>query len=358
MLILLIILIVASIFLYERIFAHICLNDFQAELTLDQPRASKNDEFDIILTMQNNGWLILPVIRVHFLYSDNLQCSSRDRIRTSLLFHQKSRRRISFFGKTRGIHPIRAELDIIDFFGIVKKSVSLEPVSIIIHPEIKEMELPDSVSGNEGNILVHRWIFPDPIFFTGNHPYTGHEALKEIDWKATARLNELRVKQHDATANFHAVFCLLCENNENLFAENSNYLEKAIVLCASLIHQAAITQSAAGLITNAVMKTEFGSVFRPDNGLNHIIRCYDTLSCLAPYKQKDSTSLFRQIHDFMNAGSLCLIIANQINDEIVNGLIALNQKGIQSVLFLYKWNDDIVVPFGTTVLPFLKERTS
>lgn len=356
MLILLIILIAFLILLYERFFSYTCLDGFQAELLLDQPRSSRYDKFDVILTLKNSGWIILPVIRVHLIYSDSLQCNDQDRIRTSLLFHQMSRRRISFSGKVRGIHPIRAEIEVNDFFGLTKKSLTLEPVSIIIHPEIKEMDLPDAVSGTEGDFLVQRWIFPDPIFFTGNRPYTGYEALKEIDWKASARMGTLRVKQHDTTASFNAVFCLLCENNENLYAENSRYLEEAILLCASLIHQAASSQSPVGLITNAVIKTEFGSVFRPDNGLNHIIRCYDTLSCMAPYKQKDSTYLFRQIYDFMTTGSHCVIIANQINDEIYNGLIALGQKGIQSILFLYEWDNQISAPFGTTVLPFLKEK--
>lgn len=361
MLILLLILLSGLLFLLAAFFDKHCQDHFTISLKLDQPRAAVNESFDLLLSMQNEKWLILPVVRLHLSLPDTICSENPDKGRslvlvTSLFSYEKIHSRIALTGTKRGIYEIKAEAELTDFLGFFKQTITLPALSIIIHPPIYDLASVQGQSGNEGDRLVQRWLYPDPIFFTGSRPYFYQDAMKEIDWKASAKANELRVKQHDTTASLNVVLCILAQNNENLYAENAEYLETAIEAAAALIHEAARNQSPTGLITNCVMKYDFGPTLRPDYGTNHLLRLYDTLAALAPYQRISSTRTLQSINDFLTVGSECFLYCNQISDEIANALYAFSAKGIHTTIFLYEEYADLKLPSSIRVIPLTRRN--
>lgn len=341
-----------------------CLKKLNASIKLDQPRSFINEDFDLILHLTNHKAMILPVIKIRLhlpamiVQADAPQNPNKTiTFMTSLLFYQKLRRRIPLRGLQRGLWEIKAELEFSDFLGLSRQTLTFEePLRILIHPKIEEEEsLVDTQSGTQGDRLVQRWLHPDPIFYTGNRPYLFNDPLKDIDWKASARFQALRTRLHDTTASFQVSLCILAENNENLYADDPQYIEAAVSFAAFVLNDSWQKQCPCGLLTNAVVKADFGPTFRPDSGINHIIRCFDVLACLAGYKHLSTTRTLNQLLQFTESGNDCILICNKLNDAIVSACTSLLRKGIYPTLVLYTVPNDLVLPHGIAVR-YLKRR--
>lgn len=340
MLIIILVLIGSGLFLSSWYFDRHFLKNLEISVFLEKKRASLEEEFDLCVEMSNTKWMILPHIQIHIQTPEALQFQNQKKhhltFHTSLLFHQKMRRRFRFQATERGYFELKVHFEVADFLGFSHHFFHEKTCAIIIHPTINSHHpLIQKHSGIQGDVLVQRWIFPDPIFYTGNRPYERRDAFKEIDWKAFARLNEYRTKQHDFTASFQATLCLFVENSENLYADNSDYVESAIDFSAALIHQANQKQEAVALMTNAVLKTELPACHYPDSGQNHIIRCMDTLACITPYQKNSSLKMIQRAYEVSEPGNECYFIANQLFPLLLTSLGNFVRKGIKVSLVLY-----------------------
>lgn len=340
MLITIIVLIGLCLFLSSWYFDRHFLKNLEVNVFLEKQRACLDEEFDLCVEMSNAKWMILPNIQIHIQTPDALLFENKARknltFYTSLLFHQKMRRRFRFKATERGFFELKVNFEVADFLGLSHHFFHEKTCSIIIHPTIKQnLPLFQKNSGIQGDTLVQRWIFPDPIFYTGNRPYDRRDAFKEIDWKATARLNEYRTKQHDFTASFQVTLCLLVENSENLYADNPEYIEAAIDFSTALIHQAHQNQEAVSLMTNAVLKTELPSCHYPDSGQNHIIRCMDTLACMTPFQKMTSIRTIQRAYEITEAGNECYFLSHRLSSSLSTALSNFVRKGIKVTLVLY-----------------------
>lgn len=53
----------------------------------------------------------------------------------------------------------------------------------------------------QGDVFVRRWIIEDPIMISGIRDYTPSDNYKDINWKATAKNQTLKVNKYDYTAD-------------------------------------------------------------------------------------------------------------------------------------------------------------
>lgn len=336
-----------------RYFERHCFDRLEAKLFLETPRTTAGEDFDLILSLTNRKRMILPLIRLRLELPKEIrepqgkthQSAYRIESTTSLLSYQRCRKRIRLHCKQRGIMTIQGELIVSDFFGLTRQTLRFEPLRLIVHPAPqRDWKRPSINSGLLGEKQVRRWLHPDPIFYTQNRPYTWQDPMKDIDWKASARLRELRVKQHDTTADFKVLLCLLTENSGSLFAEDPDYLEAAASFLADVIRQCAKDQTAVGLLSNAVMKADFGSVLRTDSGTHHWLRCLDVLAALAPFKNASTLRTLQKMSGMLRQGDGCFLVTNHISDAILNTLAHLQANGITPVLILYTLPEAAVLP--------------
>lgn len=119
-----------------------------------------------------------------------------------LLPHQKVTEKIRLSVKKRGVTTIGTfYLECGDYLGVSSYVQTFEiPDKIVCTSRLpEEMEEFMPRGGMDGDTSVRRFIFEDPTLVYGYRDYTGSEPMKQISWKATARMQRLVVRELDHT---------------------------------------------------------------------------------------------------------------------------------------------------------------
>ena len=108
-----------------------------------------------------------------------------------------------------------------------------------------------------GEIIVRRWIAPDPFLINGIRPYINGDNMKDVHWAATAKTGELKVKTHDFSASPNLLVLLNTEisgQQWGVVLENeAGPIEYGISLAATLIIWAMKNGLKAGFGTNGYL---------------------------------------------------------------------------------------------------------
>ena len=198
---------VLIIFILNLYFRRFCSSKIKVKVYFDDNKATEQDEIWLNIEAINKKLLILPIIKINLFIDRNLklvddtedELDDEDNeyencfkytISSSLLSYQKMNTSVKLKPLKRGYYTISANMILIDLFGFTElkfKIKNMEEADLFVAPRPKNIDsiIKESTS-LQGNLLIKRWIAPDPIFYSGVRPYDIHDSLKDIDWKATA----------------------------------------------------------------------------------------------------------------------------------------------------------------------------
>lgn len=143
--------------------------------------------------------------------------------------------------------------DLLGFSKKVDNRSLIDERALIVYPK---PELPIISVNNQdfslGETVVKRFIMPDPFMKTGTRQYAPGDAIKHINWQATARSGELQINQFDYTSNKRLMVLINCEDHENMWktVNNSQAVEAFIRYAAGITQQAIEDGIEAGLACN------------------------------------------------------------------------------------------------------------
>lgn len=142
-----------------------------------------------------------------------------------------------------------------DLLGLFTASMTNDTTSAItVYPRmfaLEELGLPmDAVVGD----VRRRSLIEDPSWYRGSREYRPEDAMKTIDWKTTARTNQLQVKSFESTvhpklmivANLHAFERI----SEGMITEN---MEEVISTAASIARWGLESGFEVGLHSNGAL---------------------------------------------------------------------------------------------------------
>lgn len=284
--------------LCQLLFCHFCLKKLTIQFELNCLRVQQGEKLELLIKADNHQWLILPGITFRITIPEKckidedlpLDDSSSTHSQTFTLFaslfsYQKITKRIPLVALERGYCEIHVEVEVNSLLNRVTIPITpLAPLALIIHPQ--PMQLEDIVvksCGLQGNEVVRRWIHRDPLFYTGVRPYQPQDNFKDIDWKASARMNELHVKEYDALSQPSYAIFLLVQPYDTLFSDSFVFLEKAVRFCTTLLMTAKQNQIDCSLVTNGVIKMTTADTSTSDCSMNHLISCLDVLAGVTVY---------------------------------------------------------------------------
>ncbi|MCZ8524102.1 MULTISPECIES: DUF58 domain-containing protein [Paenibacillus] len=112
----------------------------------------------------------------------------------------------------------------------------------------------------QGDLTVRRWMIDDPFLTAGTREYQAGDALRRVNWMASARTGNLQVHRHEYTAERRLMVYLNVEDHEGMWQQvnRPQLIEWGISASAELLTQAISQGMEAGFGTNA------GSVDAPD----------------------------------------------------------------------------------------------
>ena len=219
-------------------------------------------------------------------------------VTSSLLFYEKLVRRDYFVALKRGYYKIDDfNFQSGDLFGWVDVEMNVHaPVHLFVHPVLKPLEkLIKSSRSLFGETSVRRWIVPDPLFTLGARDYTSSDPFSAIDWKATARVNRLQVKQNDYTSD-RTVQIFLDTQSHQIFWKHlrKEAVERGIEIAASVIHEGFNLKAPVGLIVNN-LALDGGKIMTVLPGLSHGHRSVlmDTLAMSSAYCSESMSNILR-----------------------------------------------------------------
>jgi uncharacterized protein (DUF58 family) len=175
----------------------------------------------------------------------------------TLRWYERVTRRYHLRCHTRGEHVFGpVDLRSGDLFGLARQRLTLPAgQTLLVYPKVvpvaafglpSRFPLGDAPSPNR--------LFRDPSHVAGTRPYVPGDSIRQMHWKATARLGALQVKVDEPSATLSVLLCLNVQTApramDGVFPD---LLELLICVTASLATHLLQTRAQVGLITNALL---------------------------------------------------------------------------------------------------------
>lgn len=188
---------------------------------------------------------------------------------------------------------------------------------------------------------MRRGLVPDPLRFRGVREYRGGDPVKEIHWKASARLRALHTKVYEPATSLDAVFLVNVASYDQYWVQiDPDGAELVIAAAAELVRLAADAGRQVGLITNGLDNLTHE---RPRSALSRgpraRTRCLDILARLGPYAGAAPDAVFLRERGRLPSGATLVGLTPNLRPRLAAALVVLRRSG-HRVLALSKDRPD------------------
>lgn len=227
--------------IYNFIYRRFWSKNLSVELKFKNDFCVCDEENELIEVVSNAKFLPISILRVRFYVSKHLDFGDKQNVSVSdksykndifsVMFFQKITRTIKFTCKRRGYYNI-------DRIELVSYNLFLKtPLTATVECDTSLTVLPKSVSAKKldvvynsiyGDIILQRAKMTDPFEFKGIRNYESFDSVRDINWNASARSEELMVNVHGYTSSQRVVLIL------NVLADNDFIDDRVIEGCVSV----------------------------------------------------------------------------------------------------------------------------
>ncbi len=212
------------------------------------------------------------------------------------------------------------------------------PDYLTIYPKIipfTRLELPSH--SPLGTLRHNLPIFEDPTRVVSKRDYQVGDSLRRVDWKSSAALGRLQVKQFEPSIALETSILLSLNNAEYDLHTRFDATELAIVVAASVASWITGQKQTVGLLTNGVDPQAQEPRIRPippRKGRGHLMRILDTLARIQPAETISTEELLRQEKVHLSWGTTLIIVAGQAGEALFDQLFQARRAGLNIVLIL------------------------
>ncbi|HAN93969.1 MAG: DUF58 domain-containing protein [Limnochordia bacterium] len=281
------------------------------------------DEAEVVLQVSNPTLFPFAWVSVQDSIPSNLLRGHRP-VRPVLSLGPRRTRevRLPLVARERGVYrlgPLRVFVG--DFFGISTcQYQSAEAETVVVYPQVRslpELALPSRLSF--GSIKALQRINPDPTRLAGARPYQMGDPLRAIHWPATARTQQLQVKQFDHTVTVNCLLLLNFYQGDYQVGKFFAATERAVTTAASLAAHIIQRGEACGLVANAVLSEylpDQGGIvhgsgqiqLRPRQGAQQLSELLAVLAGVQPQDHLDFFTLLEGSREYLKGASILLWI--------------------------------------------------
>lgn len=249
----------------------------------------------------------------------------------SIMGNQKISRRLTFTAEHRGYYEINS-LHILtrDFFlsNRFAKLLNNDTHIYVLPRKRQGEELAILFQNILGEILNRRSLLEDPYTFRGIRDYDRSDSLRSINWKATARTNELMVNIHERASEQRVKLLLNLETNTMIKTEEMQ--EIAIELSSTIAQRMIEEKIPVAFASNGldVITEEFGMV---DFGCtyNHMLAIDQ---CLARISNCGGVEAFQNLLEKelsdRNQDTFYIIVSPYVKNDLINVLDTMIESGL------------------------------
>lgn len=261
------------------LFALFNLRKLSYKRYFSRDRVFEGEKLELVEVIRNVKLLPVPWLRAESRISPNLKFGSAaiseergisaDRYHRSVFFmgpfSQITRRHTVTCLKRGHYEAGSVALTSGDLFGMVQKTRQVKlPCSLDVYPRLlSEDELGTPSTRWQGELAVKRWIMPDPFLTSGVRDYRPGDPLRDVHWRASARMGQLQIKVRDYTADPRMLVVLNVQTSEEQWGDLMDYeqegIEQGVRIAATLCMRALNAGVEAGFACNGCLQGDRGS---------------------------------------------------------------------------------------------------
>ena len=186
------------------------------------------------------------------------------------------------------------------------------------------------------------------VEFSDHRPYGLGDEVRHIDWKLWGKTDRFFVKRYEEETNLKAHLLIDCSQSMSYGSNNSNKLEYAKILGASLSYMLIKNQDAVGLYA---FDSNVKKIIQPKSTKGHLSTI---LSEIEKLEAANKTNIAKAIHecaDKTHKKGLVIVISDLLDDEhkILTSLKHLLYKGHEVIVFHILDNQEINLDFNDRV---------
>ncbi|BCN32434.1 DUF58 domain-containing protein [Anaeromicropila herbilytica] len=336
----------------KRIYRQYWDKKLEVNVELDHQPIMEGKETTITETISNSKKLALPFLRIayvlycnHEIIEETSNKYERNYYRdfwVSVSINQKVTRKIRFLPKKRGFYRLKTiYLESPNIFLTEKRSKEvIAKSSLYVYPAnvpIDKIKLPFDVLMQQ--YRTNQFSLEDSDF-RGIREYSAFDPMKYVNWKASARSNELYVNVHEFSAKSEIYILLnLTENIE----EFEQIFEESIRIACSMAVNLLQKEVPVGLISNGVdCMTEKEIMITAATGKRQMTLIKESLSrCVALRSLSDFSNLLNKCYSGKKSNQLFLIISSEHSKEIMGSYQKISKVASNTlwIIPLYKEMD-------------------
>jgi uncharacterized protein (DUF58 family) len=333
-----------------------------------QRRAFLYEKVPVQLELINTHWLPVPWLQLTETLPLELIVPSTYRSVTTIGPYGRRQFDYLLHADRRGYYPIGPlHLRSGDLIGLMEElNTEGEVDHLIVYPKIislTEVALPSR--SPLGTLRHTQPIFEDPTRVRGKRDYVAGDSLRRVDWKATATLGRLQVKQFEPSIALETTLFLNLNADEYEQRTRLDATELAVIVAASVANWIIGKRQSAGLYVNGAdpIGTE-GRVraLLPRKGRAHLTRILDVLARVRSVPTQPFAQLIQQEIPHLSWGTTVILMTGSISDEMFDEIFRAQRAGLNMVLILCGTVKNIAEikqraeHFGIPVQHFLRER--
>ena len=250
-----------SLIIVRAIYRNICLRDLDVRLFFSASTAVEGDSLTLSTVLTNAKWLPLPWVAVKFQVSKFLRFTDMENSQISddyyrndlynMIMYQRITRRLEFLCTKRGYYRFK-NLDITCWDILIDRKYvnhfDCDAVLTVYPSTLEVAEVDELHTRINGHLQAQRFIHPDPFTFRGIREYAPNDPIKAVNFKASAKAQDLMVNLWDFSVSRQVVLMLNLQK-QSLW-HNEILDERAIKVVASLAQRLTEAHIPVRFITN------------------------------------------------------------------------------------------------------------
>jgi uncharacterized protein (DUF58 family) len=302
--------------------------------------AFPKEEIPVDIQLVNRSLLPAVWLRVQDLLPIEITINRSFQQALTLGPHEKVTLRYTLTPMKRGYYPVGPlQLMTGDLLGLATdERRELKPEYLTVYPRVvplTELGLPSR--SPLGTLKHTQPVFEDPTRPAGKRDYQRGDSLRRIDWKASATIGRLQVKQFEPSIALETVIFLNLNGEEYYYRSRVDATELAIVVAASIANWSIQNKQSAGLITNGldpIGKDGLAQPVPPEKGRAHLMRLLETLARVKVSQTSRAAQMLRQHRGHLSWGSTLVVVTGQVGEDLFDEFFQAQRAGMSIVVIL------------------------
>ncbi|MEW8955819.1 DUF58 domain-containing protein [Clostridium sp.] len=223
-------------------------DNLRVKREINKSKVFINEVFEITTIIENKKSIPISFITIEEEYSAEVKrLYTNERLKDKSHFYYSSysisgneriKRTYKTVASKRGVYILKnMNISIGDYFGYALDNRAITSLlEIVVYPKVLDLkDLNLNNNSLQGEEVVKRWIYRDPLYVKGIREYTMGDRMKDIHWNSSMKMNKLMVKEYDTTSEKKVMFIFSNQNTTPFWSIiNTDCTERGIELIMAL----------------------------------------------------------------------------------------------------------------------------